>query len=128
MSGADILKTTCCEMPFVAGDFIIFYLRPKLHLSYEAVDATADSIQGFLATGDPSGIVHDISGLTVNSAVIGANIGASLPGKVNVGNKSESEKFCWMGSSNADSLTLETTNDKSPNVFDAHIWKIKIKL
>lgn len=128
LSGADILKTTCCEMPFVAGDFIIFYLRPKLHLSYEAVDATADSIQGFLATGDPSGIVHDISGLTVNSAVIGANIGASLPGKVNVGNKSESEKFCWMGSSNADSLTLETTNDKSPNVFDAHIWKIKIKL
>lgn len=128
LSGADILKTTCCEMPFVAGDFIIFYLRPKLHLSYEAVDATADSIQGFLATGDPSGIVHDISGLTVNSAVIGANIGASIPGKVNAGNKSESEKFCWMGSSNADSLTLETTNDKSPNVFDAHIWKIKIKL
>ena len=128
LSGADILKTTCCEMPFVAGDFIIFYLRPKLHLSYEAVDATADSIQGFLATGDPSGIVHDISGLTVNSAVIGANIGASIPGKVNAGNKSESEKFCWMGSSNADSLTLETTNDKNPNVFDAHVWKIKIKL
>lgn len=128
LSGADILKTTCCEMPFVAGDFIIFYLRPKLHLSYEAVDATADSIQGFLATGDPSGIVHDISGLTVNSAVVGANIGASIPGKVNAGNHSESEKFCWMGSSNADSLTLETTNDKSPNVFDAHIWKIKIKL
>jgi len=128
LSGADILKTTCCEMPFVAGDFIIFYLRPKLHLSYEAVDATADSIQGFLATGDPSGIVHDISGLTVNSAVIGANIGASIPGKVNAGNKTESEKFCWMGSTNADSLTLETTNDKSPNVFDAHVWKIKIKL
>jgi hypothetical protein len=128
LSGADILKTTCCEMPFVAGDFIIFYLRPKLHLSYEAVDATAESIQGFLATGDPSGIVHDISGLTVSSAVIGANIGASIPGKVNAGNKTESEKFCWMGSSNADSLTLETTNDKSPNVFDAHVWKIKIKL
>tara|TARA_B110000003_G_scaffold275683_1_gene319053 strand:- start:4191 stop:5738 length:1548 start_codon:yes stop_codon:yes gene_type:complete len=128
LSGADILKTTCCEMPFVAGDFIIFFLRPKLHLSYEAVDATAESIQGFLATGDPSGIVHDISGLTVSSAVIGANIGASIPGKVNAGNKTESEKFCWMGSSNADSLTLETTNDKSPNVFDAHVWKIKIKL
>jgi len=128
LSGADILKTTCAEIPFVSGDFIIFFLRPKLHLSYEAVDATADSIQGFLATGDPSGIVHDISGLTVNSAVIGANIGASLPGKVNAGNKSESEKFCWMGSTNADSLTLETTNDKSPNVFDAHVWKIKIKL
>jgi len=128
LSGADILKTTCCEMPFVAGDFIIFYLRPTLHLSYEAVDATADSIQGFLATGDPSGIVHDISGLTVNSAVIGANIGASIPGKVNAGNQSENDKFCWMGSDNADSLTLETTNDTRPSVFDAHVWKIKIKL
>ena len=128
LSGADILKTTCCEMPFVAGDFIIFYLRPKLQLSYEAVDATADSIQGFLATGDPSGIVHDISGLVVNSAVVGANIGASIPGKINAGNKSENEKFCWMGSTVSDSLTLETTNDTSPNVFDAHVWKIKIKL
>ena len=44
LSGADILKTTCCEMPFVEGDFIIFFLRPKLHLSYEAVDATAESL------------------------------------------------------------------------------------
>jgi len=128
LSGADILKTTCCEMPFVEGDFIIFFLRPKLHLSYEAVDATAESIQGFLATGDPSGIVHDISGLVVNSAVIGANIGESLPGKVNAGNKSESEKFCWMGSPAADSLTIETTNDTRRSVFDAHVWKIKIKL
>ena len=51
----------------------------------------------FLSTGDPSGIVHDISGLTVNSAVIGANIGASLPGKVNAGNKSESEKILLDG-------------------------------
>jgi len=128
LSGADILKTTCCEMPFVAGDYIIFYLRPKLHLSYEAVDATADSIQGFLSTGDPSGIVIDISGLTVNSATVGANIGASIPGKSSAGNQSETEKFCWMGSTVADSLTLETTNDPSPNVFDAHVWKIKIKL
>tara|TARA_B100000902_G_scaffold298080_1_gene285279 strand:- start:525 stop:2072 length:1548 start_codon:yes stop_codon:yes gene_type:complete len=128
LSGADILKTTCAEIPFVSGDFIIFFLRPKLHLSYEAVDATADSIQGFLATGDPSGIVHDISGLVVNSAVIGANIGESLPGKVNAGNKSESEKFCWMGSPAADSLTIETTNDTRRSVFDAHVWKIKIKL
>lgn len=128
LSGADILKTTCCEMPFVEGDFIIFFLRPKLHLSYEAVDATAESIQGFLATGDPSGIVHDISGLVVNSAVIGANIGESLPGKVNAGNKSESEKFCWMGSPVSDSLTIETTNDTRRSVFDAHVWKIKIKL
>ena len=128
LSGADILKTTCCVMPFVADDYLILYIRPKLHLSYEAVDATADSIQGFLSTGDPSGIVHDISGLVVNSAVIGSNIGESLPGKVNAGNQSESEKFCWMGSPNADSLTLETTNDIRPSVFDAHVWKIKIKL
>ena len=92
------------------------------------IDSTADSIQGFLATGDPSGIVHDISGLVVNSAVIGANIGESLPGKANAGNHSESEKFCWMGSPNADSLTLETTNDTRPSVFDGHVWKIKIKL
>ena len=128
LSGADILKTTCCEMPFVEGDFLIFFIRPKLHLSYEAVDATADSIQGFLATGDPSNNVHDISGLTVNSAVIAQNISESLPGKSNAGVKSESEKFCWMGSPQADSLTLETTDDTRSSVFDGHVWKIKIKL
>ena len=128
LSGADILKTTCCEMPFVAGDFLIFFIRPKLHLSYEAVDATADSIQGFLATGDPSNNVHDISGLTVNSAVIAQNISESLPGKTQAGNTSENEKFCWMGSPQADSLTLETTDDTRSSVFDAHVWKIKIKL
>ena len=128
LSGADILKTTCCEMPFVAGDFLIFFIRPKLHLSYEAVDATADSIQGFLATGDPSNNVHDISGLTVNSAVIAQNISESLPGKTQPGNTSENEKFCWMGSPQADSLTLETTDDTRSSVFDAHVWKIKIKL
>ena len=128
LSGADILKTTCCEMPFVSGDFLIFFIRPKLHVSYEAVDATADSIQGFLATGDPSGIVHDISGLVVNSAVIASNISESLPGKLQPGNRSENEKFCWMGSPQADSLTLETTDDKRSSVFDAHVWKIKIKL
>ena len=70
----------------------------------------------------------DISGLVTNVISDGTKIYSAFPGKDNNGDKSEENKWCWMGSAIADSLSLETTNETNTATLDLHVWKITITL
>jgi hypothetical protein len=70
----------------------------------------------------------DISGLETNIISQGTTIYSAFPGKVIAGNNAEENKWCWMGSANADSLSLETTDESNTATLDLHVWKITILL
>ena len=72
--------------------------------------------------------IFDISGVGTNVAAIAADIQTVFPGNANSGNKSEESKWGWMGSANADSLTLETTDENDVRTCDLHIWKVTVTL
>ena len=72
--------------------------------------------------------IFDISGVGTNVAAIAADIQTVFPGNANTGEKSEESKWGWMGSANADSLTLETTDENDVRTCDLHIWKITVTL
>ena len=44
------------------------------------------------------------------------------------GTEAETQKWGWMGSTNSDSLTLDSTDVTDPRTIDLHIWKITITL
>ena len=72
--------------------------------------------------------LFDISGVGTNVAAIAADIQTVFPGNAVAGTKSEENKWGWMGSANADSVTLETTDENDVRTIDLHIWKITITL
>ena len=72
--------------------------------------------------------IFDISGVGTNVAAIAADIQTVFPGNANAGTASEESKWGWMGSTNADSLTLETTDESDLRTVDLHIWKITITM
>ena len=72
--------------------------------------------------------IFDISGVGTNVAAIAADIQTVFPGNANAGNASEESKWGWMGSANADSLTLETTDENDVRTCDLHIWKVTVTL
>ena len=72
--------------------------------------------------------LFDISGVGTNVAAIAADIQTVFPGNTLAGFKSEENKWGWMGSPAADSLTLETTDENDIRTVDLHIWKITITL
>ena len=76
----------------------------------------------------PAAAGVDISGLITNFGSNAVNISEAFPGKSLVGNAAEINRWGWMGSANADSLTLETTDIQDINTIDLHIWKITITL
>ena len=72
--------------------------------------------------------IFDISGVGTNVAAIAADIQTVFPGNANTGTASEESKWGWMGSANADSLTLETTDENDVRTCDLHIWKVTVTL
>jgi len=70
----------------------------------------------------------DISGLVTNIISQGTQVDNAFPGKVGPGDNAEENKWCWMGSAPADSLTLETTDEINTSTVDLHVWKITISL
>jgi hypothetical protein len=70
----------------------------------------------------------DISGLQTNIVATAQNIEDAFPGNATSGPEPEINKWGWMGSTNSDSLTLETTDVTDVRTCDLHIWKITITL
>lgn len=85
-------------------------------------------IAGSYATQQPSTEAVDISGLETNVVSQGTKVYNAFPGKDFSGDKAEQNKWCWMGSSVSDSLTLETTDELNTSTIDLHVWKIIIQL
>ncbi|MBQ50067.1 MAG: hypothetical protein CMP10_21995 [Zetaproteobacteria bacterium] len=82
-----------------------------------------------LTNGYPTtGSILDISGLETNITKLSSTFPVLFPGKTTGGNEAEPEKFGWVGSANADSLSLETTDETDTRTMDLHIWKITITL
>ena len=82
-----------------------------------------------LTNGYPTtGSILDISGLETNITKLGSTFPALFPGNTTGGNEAEAQKFGWVGSANADTLSLETTDEKDTRTMDLHIWKITITL
>ena len=80
----------------------------------------------YTGDGDSGGI--DLSGIQTNIVATAENIEDAFPGNENSGIKPEINKWGWMGSTNSDSLTLETTDVTDPRTCDLHVWKITITL
>jgi hypothetical protein len=70
----------------------------------------------------------DISGLQTNVVAATASISAAFPGNATTGPEAEPSKWGWMGSSNSDSFTLDSTDVTDPKTIDLHIWKITVTL
>ena len=82
-----------------------------------------------LTNGYPTtGSILDISGLETNITKLGSTFPALFPGNTTGGNEAEAQKFGWVGSANADTLSLETTDEKDTRTMVLHIWKITITL
>jgi len=80
-----------------------------------------------VTTGN-SGSVSDISGIQTNIVATSQNIEDAFPGNDTSGPEPEANKWGWMGSTNSDSLSLETTDVTDLRTCDLHIWKITITL
>ena len=85
---------------------------------------TSTLTNGYATTGS----ILDISGLETNVTKLSSTFPALFPGNTTGGNEAESEKFGWVGSANADTLSLETTDETDTRTMDLHIWKITITL
>jgi len=82
-----------------------------------------------LTNGYPTtGSILDISGLETNITKLSSTFPALFPGNTTGGNEAEPEKFGWVGSANANTLSLETTDETDTRTMDLHIWKITITL
>jgi len=82
-----------------------------------------------LTNGYPTtGSILDISGLETNITKLASTFPVLFPGNVTGGNEAEAQKYGWVGSANADSLSLETTDETDTRTMDLHIWKITITL
>ena len=82
-----------------------------------------------LTNGYPTtGSILDISGLETNITKLSSTFPALFPGNTTGGNEAEPEKFGWVGSANADTLSLETTDETDTRTMDLHVWKITITL
>ena len=82
-----------------------------------------------ISNGYPTtGSILDISGLETNITKLSSTFPALFPGNATSGPEAEATKFGWVGSANADTLSLETTDEKDTRTMDLHIWKITITL
>ena len=72
--------------------------------------------------------VQDISGLITNFTATPQNIEEAFPGNATTGPEAEALKWGWLGSTNSDTLSLDTTDIQDNNIIDLHIWKITITL
>ena len=70
----------------------------------------------------------NIPGLETNVTNVATTFPALFPGNTTGGSEAEAQKFGWVGSANADTLSLETTDEKDTRTMDLHIWKITITL
>ena len=70
----------------------------------------------------------NIPGLETNVTNVATTFTALFPGNTTGGSEAEAQKFGWVGSANADTLSLETTDEKDTRTMDLHIWKITITL
>ena len=69
-----------------------------------------------------------IPGLETNVTNQATTFPVLFPGNTTGGNEAEAEKYGWVGSANADTLALETTDETDTRTMDLHIWKITITL
>ena len=120
----------------VYGQIAVFDLR--------GITAAQQAANEALARGDPitttyptstltngyatTGSILDISGLETNITKLSSTFPALFPGNTTGGSAAEATKFGWVGSANADTLSLETTDEKDTRTMDLHIWKITITL
>jgi hypothetical protein len=106
--------------------FILYYL--KFNTSPVSAGATTYPTST-LTNGYPTtGSILDISGLETNITKLSSTFPVLFPGNTTGGNEAEAQKFGWVGSANADSLSLETTDETDTRTMDLHIWKITITL
>ena len=95
--------------------------------------ATEAFIQVGGKAGDPgfqpiASAVENIPGLITDFTATSQNIQDAFPGNATTGPEAEPLKWGWMGSTNSDTLSLDTTDIQDNNVIDLHIWKITITL
>ena len=81
-----------------------------------------------LTGGGDQAAALSIPGLETNVTNVSTTFPALFPGNTTGGNEAEATKFGWVGSANADTLSLETTDEKDTRTMDLHIWKITITL
>ena len=82
---------------------------------------------GLTGGGDQAAALS-IPGLETNITNVATTFPALFPGNTTGGNEAEAQKFGWVGSANADTLSLETTDETDTRTMDLHIWKITITL
>ena len=115
-------KTTIAPLPFKSGDTLSVFIRPVLKISPET------SVAGFY---DSNGNILNIPGITINVAT-NPLISQRFPGASSGASQAEINKFGWIGSSdntnNPRTCSQDLTELTESNLFDAHIWKINIKL
>ena len=115
-------KTTIAPLPFKSGDTLSVFIRPTIKLVPDP------PVQNFIYS---NGQVVNIPGLTINT---GANpsIASIYPGSSASASNAEANKYGWIGSSDNSSnpriCSQDLTELTNPTIFDAHIWKINIKL
>ena len=81
-----------------------------------------------LTGGGDQAAALSIPGLETNVTNQATTFPVLFPGNTTGGNEAEAQKFGWVGSANADSLSLETTDETDTRTMDLHIWKITITL
>jgi hypothetical protein len=96
------------------------------------VQLTKMELMGGLTSGltgsgtEPAAL--SIPGLETNVTNISSTFPVLFPGNTTGGNEAEAQKYGWVGSANADTLSLETTDETDTRTMDLHIWKITITL
>ena len=81
-----------------------------------------------LTGGGDQAAALSIPGLETNVTNQATTFPVLFPGNTTGGIEAEALKFGWVGSANADSLSLETTDETDTRTMDLHIWKITITL
>ena len=81
-----------------------------------------------LTGGGDQAAALSIPGLETNVTNQSTTFPVLFPGNTTGGNEAEALKFGWVGSANADSLSLETTDETDIRTMDLHIWKVTITL
>lgn len=105
------MNTYVHRLPLQANDSIVFYVRARATLGFDT-----DLLSGSDAldpSGSASSSANDASSITVASIFPGGNSGTT---------------YGWVGHADASGLNTHLTDEQSTNIFDAHIWRVKVTI
>ena len=95
------------RLPLRVDDTIVLYIRARAKMTMEPTDTPVDS-SGAAPNNKRGAAPIDISSI--------------FPGGTDSGS------YGWIGRAGSRALTQHNTDETDPNVFDAHIWRVSIKI